>query len=261
MDWIEALVLGILQGLTEFLPVSSSGHIELGKALLGVEIEDNITFTVVVHAATVLSTLVVFRKDIANLLGKTLKFKWNTETQYVTKILISAIPVVIAGLFFEDIIEQAFEGHLLLVGVMLIVTATILAFTFYAKSNDRDISYRDAFIIGIAQMLAVMPGISRSGATISTALLLKNKKEEAARFSFLMVLIPILGKAFLDIVSGNIGNENTQALPLIVGFISAFVFGLAACKLMIAIVKKSKLIYFAIYCLIVGIVTIAITIL
>lgn len=260
MDWIEAMILGILQGLTEFLPVSSSGHIELGKALLGVEIKDNITFTVVVHAATVLSTLVVFRKDIANLLGKTIQFKWNTETQYVVKILISAIPVVIAGLFFEAHVEKAFEGRLLLVGSMLLITATLLAFTYYAKTNNRDISYKDAFIIGIAQMLAVMPGISRSGATISTALLLKNKKEEAARFSFLMVLIPILGKVLLDVVGGEMGGGDTEILPLVVGFLSAFVFGLAACKIMIAIVKRSKLIYFAAYCLVVGIVTIVITI-
>lgn len=256
MSWIEALVLGILQGLTEFLPVSSSGHIELGKALLGVEIKDNLTFTIVVHAATVLSTLVVFRKDIFKLFGKAFEFKLNTETHYIFKILFSALPVVIAGVFFEDYIEQFFEGRLILVGSMLLLTATLLAFTFYAKSNNRDISYKDAFIIGIAQMLAVMPGISRSGATISTALLLKNKKDEAARFSFLMVLIPILGKVFLDIVSGDLANEQTELLPLIVGFLSAFTFGLAACKIMISIVKKSKLIYFAAYCLIVGVLTI-----
>lgn len=256
MSWIEALVLGILQGLTEFLPVSSSGHIELGKALLGVEIKDNLTFTIVVHAATVLSTLVVFRKDILNLFGKAFEFKLNTETHYIFKLFFSAVPVIIAGLFFEDYIEQFFEGHLLLVGFMLLITATLLAFTFYAKSNDREISYKDAFVIGIAQMLAVMPGISRSGATISTALLLKNKKDEAARFSFLMVLIPILGKVFLDIVSGDLAKEQTELLPLVVGFIAAFIFGLAACKIMISIVKRSKLIYFAVYCLIVGALTI-----
>jgi undecaprenyl-diphosphatase len=256
MSWIEALVLGILQGLTEFLPVSSSGHIELGKALLGVEIKDNLTFTIVVHAATVLSTLVVFRKDILNLFGKAFEFKLNQETHYIFKLLFSALPVVIAGVFFEDYIEQFFEGRLILVGSMLLVTATLLAFTFYAKSNNRDITYKDAFVIGIAQMLAVMPGISRSGATISTALLLKNKKDEAAKFSFLMVLIPILGKVFLDVVSGGFSKEQADLLPLVVGFISAFVFGLAACKIMISIVKKSKLIYFAAYCLVVGVLTI-----
>ncbi len=256
MNWIEALVLGILQGLTEFLPVSSSGHIELGKALLGVEIKDNLTFTIVVHAATVLSTLVVFRKDIVNMFGKAFEFKLNEEAHYIFKLLFSAVPVVIAGLLFEDFIEQFFEGRLLFVGFMLLITATLLAFTFYAKSNNRDITYRDAFIIGIAQMLAVMPGISRSGATISTALLLKNKKDEAARFSFLMVLIPIIGKVILDVISGDIAKEQTELLPLVVGFMSAFIFGLAACRIMISVVKKSKLIYFAIYCFIVGALTI-----
>jgi undecaprenyl-diphosphatase len=255
MNWIEALVLGILQGLTEFLPVSSSGHIELGKALLGVEIKDNLTFTIVVHAATVLSTLVVFRKDISGIVGKAFEFKWNIETQYIAKILLSAVPVVIAGVFFEDYIEKFFEGNLILVGSMLLITSLLLAFTFYAKTNNRDISFKDALIIGVAQMLAVMPGISRSGATISTALLLKNKKEEAARFSFLMVLIPILGKVFLDLISGEISEEKAEFLPLIVGFISAFILGLAACKIMITIVKRSKLIYFAIYCLVIGILT------
>jgi undecaprenyl-diphosphatase len=256
MNWIEALILGILQGLTEFLPVSSSGHIELGKALLGVEIKDNLTFTIVVHAATVLSTLVVFRKDIFNLFSKAFEFKWNDETQYILKILFSAVPVILAGLFFEDYIEKLFEERLVLVGSMLLVTATLLAFTFYAKTNNRDITFKDAFIIGIAQMFAVMPGISRSGATISTALLLKNKKDEAARFSFLMVLVPILGKVFLDIFSGDLAKEQTEVLPLVIGFVSAFVFGLAACKIMISLVKRSKLIYFAMYCFVVGIITI-----
>lgn len=255
MSWFEALILGILQGLTEFLPVSSSGHIELGKALLGVEIADNLTFTVVVHAATVCSTLVVFRKDIIELIGKALKFEWNSETHYIAKLLLSSFPVVIAGLFFEEYIEQFFDGKLFFVGAMLLVTALLLAFTFYAKSNNREISYRDAFIIGIAQMMAVLPGISRSGATISTALLLKNKKSEAARFSFLMVLIPILGKVFLDIVSGDMGSETTSLTPLAIGFISSFIFGLIACKMMIAIVSKSKLIYFAIYCVVIGVIT------
>lgn len=258
MDWLEALILGIIQGLTEFLPVSSSGHIELGKEILRVDIEDNLTFTVVVHAATVLSTLVVFRKDISKILVRSFALKWNTETQYLSKILISAIPVVIAGVLFEEQIEQLFTGRLVLVGAMLLITATLLAFTFFAKSKNKDISFRDAFIIGIAQMLAIMPGISRSGATISTALLLKNGKEEAARFSFLMVLIPILGKVFLDLVNGEMTNEKADFLPLLVGFIGSFLSGLLACKLMIAVVKRSKLIYFAIYCLIVGAVTITV---
>lgn len=256
MNWLEALILGIIQGLTEFLPVSSSGHIELGKALLGVEIKDNLTFTVVVHTATVLSTIIVFRKDIIGLLSKSFAFKWNNETQYIAKILLSSVPVVVAGLFFEEYVEQFFNGRLVLVGSMLLVTASLLALTYYAKSHNKEISFKDAFVIGIAQMLAVMPGISRSGATISTALLLRNKREEAAKFSFLMVLIPILGKAFLDIVGGEMGSEKADLLPLIVGFLAAFVSGLVACKLMIAIVKNSKLIYFAFYCLAVGILTI-----
>lgn len=256
MSWLEAFILGLLQGLTEFLPVSSSGHIELGKAILGVEIKDNLTFTVVVHAATVLSTIVVFRKEIGNLIAKSFAFKWNIETQYIAKILLSSVPVVVAGLFFEEHVEQLFNGRLVLVGSMLLVTASLLALTYYAKSHDKEISYKDAFVIGIAQMLAVMPGISRSGATISTALLLKNKRSEAAKFSFLMVLIPILGKTFLDIISGDMTKEGTEVMPLIIGFLAAFISGLIACKLMIAIVKNSKLIYFAFYCIVVGAITI-----
>ncbi len=259
MNWLDALILGIIQGLTEFLPVSSSGHIELGKAVLGVEIKDSLTFTVVVHAATVLSTLVVFWKDIANIIGKSLKFKWNPETQYLAKILFSAVPVVIAGVLFETQIEEFFTGRLILVGSMLLITATLLTFTYFAKSGNENIGFKDAFIIGIAQMLAVMPGISRSGATISTALLLRKGKEEAARFSFLMVLVPILGKVFLDVITGEMGNEQTEILPLIIGFFGAFLSGLLACKLMIAIVKRSKLVYFAIYCLIIGVVTIIVS--
>ncbi|MBN2165249.1 MAG: undecaprenyl-diphosphate phosphatase [Marinilabiliaceae bacterium] len=259
MNWIEALILGVLQGLTEFLPVSSSGHIELGKALLGVDIQENLTFTIVVHFATVCSTLVVFRKDIIQLFGGLFAIKWNNETQYISKLILSSVPVVIVGLLFESYIEQFFDGQLIIVGSMLIVTAVMLAFTFYAKSNNRDISYKDAFVIGLAQMIAVMPGISRSGATISTALLLKNKKSEAARFSFLMVLIPILGKVFLDLISGEMANEQTAILPLVVGFIAAFIFGLLACKAMIAIVSKSKLIYFAIYCFIIGVLTLVLS--
>jgi undecaprenyl-diphosphatase len=256
MSWLEALILGIIQGLTEFLPVSSSGHIEIGKAILGVEITNNLTFTVVVHAATVMSTIIVFRKDIGTLVSKSLQFKWNKETHYIAKLLVSSIPVVIVGVFFEEQVEMLFEGRIILVGAMLLVTASLLALTYYAKSHNKEISYKDAFVIGIAQMLAVMPGISRSGATISTALLRKNKREEAARFSFLMVLIPIIGKTLLDVVSGDMAKEGTEILPLVIGFFAAFISGLFACKLMIAIVKSSKLIYFAIYCLIAGLLTI-----
>lgn len=259
MSWLEALILGIIQGLTEFLPVSSSGHLELGKAILGVEIKEDLLFTVVVHAATVLSTLVVFRKDIQNLFSKAIEFKWNPETQYIAKILFSAIPVILVALFFQEEIEMVFSGNLILVGSMLLVTALLLGFTFYAKSKSKDISFKDAFIIGIAQAFATLPGISRSGATIATALLLKNKKEEAARFSFLMVLLPILGKVALDLMSGEMANMSIEWSVLLVGFFSAFLSGLLACKLMIAIVKRSKLIYFAAYCLLVGVITLIIS--
>lgn len=256
MNWIEALILGIIQGLTEFLPVSSSGHLEIGKVLLGVKLEDNLTFDIVVHAATVCSTVIVFRKQLADLFIGFRQFKWNPETQYIFKLLFSAIPVVFIGLFLEETVEGFFTGNLILVGAMLLVTATLLSFTYYAKPSDKKISFTDAFIIGIAQALAVMPGISRSGATIATALLLKNKREDAARFSFLMVLLPILGKAGLDIVRGDIAAESINIFPLVIGFLAAFIVGLIACKAMIAIVKRSKLIYFALYCGIVAIISI-----
>ena len=261
MNWLEAFILGLLQGLTEFLPVSSSGHLELGKALLGVEIKENLLFTLVVHAATVCSTIVVYRKDLGNIISKSFEFKWNTETQYLFKILLSSVPVVIVGVLFEDYVEELFSGKLLLVGFMLLVTAGLLSFTFYTKSKDKDLSFKDAFIVGIAQAFAVLPGISRSGATIATALILKNGKTQAARFSFLMVLLPVLGKLFLDIVGGEITTHDTSFTVLLAGFISAFIFGLLACKLMIQLVKRSKLIYFAAYCLIVGLLTIVITVL
>lgn len=259
MSWIEALILGILQGLTEFLPVSSSGHLEIGKALLGVELQEDLTFTVVVHAATVFSTIVVFRKDLSNLIQNSVQFKLNDDTKYILKLLFSAIPVLLVGLLFESQVESLFTGRLLLVGLMLLVTATLLSFTFYTKARNKEISFRDAFLIGIAQAAAIMPGISRSGATIATALILKNKKESAAQFSFLMVLIPILGKIVLDIISGELMEETTDLVILLAGFLGAFISGLFACKLMIQIVKRSKLIYFAIYCAIVGIVTIIFT--
>lgn len=256
MNWIEALILGIIQGLTEFLPVSSSGHLEISKALLGVELEDNLTFDIIVHAATVCSTIIVFRKDLQHLFTGLFKVKWNSESQYISKIILSAVPVIFVGLFLESQVESLFSGKLIFVAIMLLVTALLLSFTFYAKQKNKSISFIDAFIIGIAQALAVLPGISRSGATIATALLLKNKKEEAARFSFLMVLLPILGKAGMDLVSGKMNSEAIHVFPLLVGFISAFIVGLLACKLMIRIVKNSKLIYFAMYCAIIAILTI-----
>ncbi|MDM8554699.1 undecaprenyl-diphosphate phosphatase [Desulfococcaceae bacterium HSG7] len=255
MSWVEALLLGIIQGLTEFLPVSSSGHLELGKALLGVEAKESLMFTIVVHGATVLSTIVVFRKDIAMLIRGCFEFKWNDETIYIVKIIISMLPVAILGLFFKDAVKEIFNNAniILIVGCMLLVTAVLLAFTYYSKQKNKNISYIDALIIGIAQAFAVMPGISRSGATIATGLLLGNKKAEAAKFSFLMVLIPILGENFLDILSGKFGSEtDVSGIALIIGFAAAFLSGLLACKWMINIVKRGKLIYFAMYCLVIG---------
>jgi undecaprenyl-diphosphatase len=253
MNWIEALILGIVQGLTEFLPVSSSGHLEIGKVIMGVEMKENITFTIVVHGATVCSTIVVFYKEIGNLLKGMISFRWNSSTSYVLKLLFSCIPVLIVAILFEKQVETLFTGNLLLVGTMLIVTASLLAFTYYARPKNKEISFFHSFIIGIAQAIAVIPGISRSGSTISTGLLLGNNREEVARFSFLMVLIPIIGKNLLDLFSHNMADEPSQIVPLMVGFIAAFISGWIACKMMINIVKRSKLIYFAAYCFIVGI--------
>jgi undecaprenyl-diphosphatase len=262
MDWLEALILGIIQGLTEFLPVSSSGHLELGKAILGVNAEKSLIFTVVVHGATVLSTIVVFYKDIWNLLKGLFAFRWNEETKYILKIFISMIPVLILGLWFKDEVESFFTGNVLFVGFMLLVTSLLLASTYIIKKNNRKISYLDSLIIGIAQAFAVLPGISRSGATISTGLLLGDKKANIARFSFLMVLIPIIGANLKDIADGAVTSEGgIGVIPLVVGFLAAFISGLLACKWMIGIVKKGKLIYFAIYCFIVGTVAILITLL
>ncbi|RLD63410.1 MAG: UDP-diphosphatase [Bacteroidetes bacterium] len=257
MNWIEALILGLVQGLTEFLPVSSSGHLEIGKALFGIYSEQSLIFTVVVHGATVLSTIVVFRKEIAKLFEGLFKIEWNSETQFITKLLVSMVPVAIVGLFFKDFVESLFQSNVAFVGIMLVITATILTLSFYAKSKNKEISFLDSFIIGIAQAFAVLPGISRSGSTIATGLLLGNKKEKIAEFSFLMVIIPILGENFLDLIKGDfVSNATIGTLPLVVGFIAAFISGLFACKWMVEIVKRGKLIYFAIYCLIIGLVAI-----
>lgn len=257
MNWFEALILGIVQGLAEFLPVSSSGHLELGKAIFNLGAEDDMTFAVVVHGATVLSTIVVFYNELRSLVVNTLSFKWNTSSKYVVKLLISMIPVVIVGLFFKDFVEQFFTGNVIFVGSMLIVTSGLLILTSFAKDKGREISFTGSFIIGIAQAIAVLPGLSRSGATISTGLLLGNKKDEMARFSFLMALIPIIGINLLDFISGDISFDDPSSfLPLAVGFLAAFLTGLIACRWMIRIVKKGKLIYFGIYCLLIGIIAI-----
>ena len=257
MDILQAFLLGIIQGLTEFLPVSSSGHLEIGHHLLNVKTENNLYFDIVVHVATVLSTIVVFRKDILKLLKGLFAFKRNDETVFILKLLFSSVPVLVLGLLFKDQIQQLFTSNMLLVGSMLIVTASLLSLTHFVRSNDGKITFLSAFIIGIAQAIAVIPGISRSGSTIATGLLLKNKKEDVARFSFLMVLIPILGAAFLDIIGGELNSENNIGfIPLLVGFLAAFISGLLACSWMIKIVKRGKLIYFAIYCLVIGVIAI-----
>jgi undecaprenyl-diphosphatase len=256
MDWIEALILGFVQGLTEFLPVSSSGHLELGKVLLGVEAEKSLIFTIVVHGATVLSTIVVFRYDILALIRGVLRFRWNTETRFVAFIFLSMIPVALVALFIdEDKLEGLFTGNLILVGSMLLITSLLLIFTRFAKPRNGKIRPTDALVIGIAQAVAVLPGISRSGATIATGLLLGKSREEVTRFSFLMVLIPIIGQNFLSIISGDIGGEGAAVPPmaLIAGFVAAFVSGLLACSWMIRIVKRGNLTGFAIYCFIIGI--------
>lgn len=259
MSWIEALILGILQGLTEFLPVSSSGHLTIGSVLFGMSGEENLTFAIVVHTATVCSTLLVLGHEVAVLFKGFFRFRWNEETQTVCKILLSMIPVGIVGLFFKDQVEKLFGSGLLLVGCMLLLTAALLAFSFYAKPRQKkEISFKDAFIIGLAQACAVLPGLSRSGSTIATGLLLGNKKEQVAKFSFLMVIIPILGEAFLDLLKGGFSPaaSGISSTALIVGFLAAFISGSIACKWMINIVKKGKLIYFAYYCLLAGAITI-----
>jgi undecaprenyl-diphosphatase len=255
MSWIEALILGIVQGLTEFLPVSSSGHLTIGSVLFGMSGEENLTFAIAVHSATVLSTIVVLWSEIAVLFKGFFSFKWNADMQMVCKILLSMIPVGIVGVFFKDYVEELFGSGLLLVGCMLLLTAVLLAFSYYAKPRQKEeISFKDAFIIGLAQACAVLPGLSRSGSTIATGLLLGNKKEQVAKFSFLMVIIPILGEAFLDLIKGGFSPEASgiSATALVVGFLAAFISGTIACKWMINLVKKGKLIYFAYYCVIAG---------
>ena len=276
MEWFEAVLLGLIQGLTEFLPVSSSGHLEIGKVLLGVETTDDLLFTTMVHAATVLSTIVVFRKQIWELLSgffcglKELRLEktesgsrvlvCNDQTDYLMKIVISMIPVFVVGVFFKDQVESLF-GSIYVVGFALVATALLLFFSDYASRPGRKsifpaneycngISYWQAFAVGLGQAFAVIPGLSRSGTTISTGLICGVRRDVMAQFSFLMVLVPILGETFLEVVGGEFGASSVGALSLILGFASAFLSGLFACKVMIALVKKAKLSWFALYCLI-----------
>lgn len=262
MNEIQAIVLGLVQGLTEYLPVSSSGHLAIGSYLFGVDGEENLTFTILVHIATVLSTLVILWKEVSWIFKGLFQFRMNDETRYFINILISMIPVGIVGLFFKDAVEKVFGSGLLIVGCMLLLTASLLAFSYFAKPRQKEtLSRKDAFIIGLAQAAAVMPGLSRSGSTIATGLLLGNKKEKLAQFSFLMVIPPILGEALLDILKAVRGGAeaavgNLSLTVMLAGFIAAFVSGCLACKWMIRIVKNGKLIYFAIYCAIAGALTI-----
>ena len=261
MNYLEAIILGIIQGLTEFLPVSSSGHLELAKAIFGDNSlpEESLTFTVILHFATALSTIVVFRKEVLEIIKGLFQFKWNDEMIFSLKIIISMIPAAIIGLFFEEQLEAFFGGKILLVGLMLLVTALLLLLADKAKNTNNNVSYLNAFIIGISQAIAMLPGISRSGATISTSVLLGIDRTRAARFSFLMVVPLILGKVAKDILSGNINFESSQIGIMGIGFVAAFISGLFACNWMITIVKKSKLSYFAIYCFIVGLIAIGYT--
>ncbi len=259
MDTLQAILLGIVQGLTEFLPVSSSGHLQIAKELLGVQLEENLTFDVALHAATVLSTIVVLWSQIWKLLKGLFSRHFNEEQAYLLKIVISMIPIGIVGFLLKDQIDALLNAPyiLVVVGAMLLLTAALLAFAYWAKPRQKEtISYRDALIIGVAQACAAMPGLSRSGSTIATGLLLGNKKTAVAQFSFLMVLIPILGETFLEAVKGEL-TAGVAAGPLIAGFIASFVTGCLACKFMLEIVKRGRLIWFAVYCAAAGLVSIA----
>lgn len=255
MSIIEAIILGIVQGLTEFLPVSSSGHLELVKTILGDQSvpEESLLMTVVLHAATALSTTVIFRRDIQEILAGLFQFKNNEQFQFSLKIVLSMIPAAVVGVVFDEQIEQLFGGQILMVGFMLLITGALLFAADKAKSTLKNVSYRDSILIGIAQAIAILPGISRSGATISTSVLLGVDRQKAARFSFLMVVPLILGKMAKDIASGDLSQSSTSSVLLIAGFVAAFLAGLIACRWMIALVRKSKLKYFSFYCFVVGI--------
>ncbi len=258
METLQAILLGIVQGITEFLPVSSSGHLQIAKALLGVELEENLTFDVALHAATVLSTIVVLWSEVRRLLLGLFSRRFTPEQAYVLKLALSMIPVGIVGLLFKDRIDELLNAPCILavVGAMLLLTAALLAFAYYARPREKEhISYRDALIIGIAQAAAVMPGLSRSGTTIATGLLLGNKKAAVAQFSFLMVLAPILGETLLTLLQGEL-TAGVAAGPLTAGFIAAFITGCLACRFMIEIVKRGKLVWFALYCAAAGVVSI-----
>ena len=259
MDTLQAILLGIVQGITEFLPVSSSGHLQIAKELLGVQLEENLTFDVALHAATVLSTIVVLWSEIRRLLKGLFSRHFNEEQAYILKIVVSMIPIGIVGLLLKEQLNALLDAPCILavVGAMLLLTAALLAFAYYAKPRQKEnISYRDAFIIGLAQACAAMPGLSRSGSTIATGLLLGNKKAAVAQFSFLMVLVPILGETLLEAVKGEL-TAGVGTVPLIAGAAASFITGCLACKFMLEIVKRGRLIWFAVYCALAGTVSIA----
>jgi undecaprenyl-diphosphatase len=256
MTWIEAIILGLIQGLTEFLPVSSSGHLEIGKALFGIDASENFYFSLAVHGATVASTLVVFRKEILCLLNGVRAFRMNEETTYVLKIIVSMIPVGFIGIVFYEDIKKIYNGNMMIVGSMLLVTALLLSLGSFVKKKGKDIGFLDSFIIGLVQLLAVLPGISRSGATIATGMMIGNRRDELAKFSFLMVLVPVIGANLLEILKGNITDTGTGAGLIAAGSLTAFISGYLACRWMISLVRKSKLIWFAVYCAAAGFLTI-----
>ena len=257
MSWIEGLILGFIQGLTEFLPVSSSGHIAIAGTFFGLSGEENLTFAILVHIATVLSTIVVLWGEVSGLFKGLFVFRWNDETKMVSKLLLSMIPVGVVGLFFKDTVEAFFGSGLLFVGCMLLLTAALLLVSYIPRPRlKEEISFRDAFLIGLAQACAVLPGLSRYGTTIATGIWLGNKKENAAKFAFLMVILPVLGETLLDLMKVLKGDVSVfssfSAAAMISGFVAAFLSGLIACKWMINLVKKGKLVYFAIYCIVAG---------
>lgn len=273
MEWFDALILGIVQGLAEYLPVSSSGHLEIFREILGIDIPSDkiLQFDIILHAATVCSTIVVLWPMFSKLLISFLGFKRNAEFWMVWKIVLSCVPIAIVGLFLKDYVEDFFGGSLLLVGICLIVTAALLAFAHFTDKTPqgamipaekgREISWGDALIIGCAQAIAVLPGLSRSGTTIATGIMLGDKRSKVAYFSFLMVIIPILGEALLDlkelvITPSQQGDDGVGVITLLVGFFSSFLVGCCACKWMIELVKKGKLVWFSIYCVVMGIVCI-----
>jgi undecaprenyl-diphosphatase len=253
MNLLEAIVLGLIQGFTEFLPVSSSGHLELSKYLFGIDHEANFYFSIAVHGATVLSTLFVLWKEIAGLIKGFFAFRFNDETRYIIKLIISMIPILIVGFIWYDIVLKSFTGSMIPLGIHFMITSVLLGLTLFIKPKERAMTYFDSFIIGLAQAVAVLPGISRSGATIATGMMLGNKKSDIAKFSFLMVLIPIIGANILEATGGEFTKEGTSLLIILVGFLTAFISGYLACKWMISIVKKGNLKWFAIYCFLMGV--------